>query len=90
VLPTSPSARKARSPLASWGARLGAFLLDYLMLPYSLYVEGSLELAGSKPPLLLLLLPLQVLVFLHGKDKHKLKLTGALNKLYGLVVQTVL
>ncbi len=37
--------------------------------------------------MLLLLLLLQVLVYLPGKDKHLKKLTGVLNKPYSLAVQ---
>jgi S-adenosylhomocysteine hydrolase len=38
---------------------------------------------------LLLLLPLQVSVYLHGKDKHRKKLIGVLNRLCSLVALTV-
>ena len=46
-------------------ANFGRDLLDYLRLPFLLYWEGSLEHPDARPPLLLLLLPLYLLVRRH-------------------------
>jgi hypothetical protein len=45
--------------------KYGTGLLDYLLLPYYVYVEGSLEYAVGKPPLLVLVLPLYLLLPRH-------------------------
>ena len=45
--------------------RYGTGLLDYLLIPYYLYVDGSLEFSLSRPPILFLLLPLYLLLPRH-------------------------